>query len=242
MATFIAIHGAFHGGWCFEPLRPHLAACGHELVAPTLPGMGGVGAAPAEVTLEGWADFVLDLARRARPPVWLCGHSRGGVVISAAAERDPAALAGLIYIAALLLPDGHSVRAHQAANPVPPAFVAAVHADGEQRTLAFDPGAAVGLFYHRSPADAGRAAAARLAAEPMNPLNTPVALSDARFGRVPRHYVECSDDRALPLAEQRAMQAVLPCATVTTLDSDHSPFLYCPAELAGALARIAYPA
>jgi pimeloyl-ACP methyl ester carboxylesterase len=239
MATFIAIHGAFHGGWCFEPLRPYLAAAGHELVAPTLPGMGGVGCAPAAVTLDAWADFVLALAHARPPPVWLCGHSRGGVVISAAAERDPDAVAGLVYVAALLLPDGRSVRAHQAANPVAPEFLAAVRADGEQRTLSFDPVAAPALFYQRCPGEAGRAAAARLVEEPMNPLNTPLVLTAARFGRVPRHYVECSDDRALPLAEQRAMQAVLPCTTVTTLDSDHSPFLYCPAALAAVLDRVA---
>ncbi|MGE0485660.1 MAG: alpha/beta fold hydrolase [Gammaproteobacteria bacterium] len=239
MATFIAIHGAFHGGWCFEPLRPLLAAAGHALVAPTLPGMGGAGCEPAAVTLDGWAGYVRELARAAVPPVWLCGHSRGGLVISAAAERDPDAVAGLVYVAALLLPDGRSVRAHQQANPVAPEFVAAVRADGERRTLTFDPAAATGLFYQRCPAEAAHGAAARLVSEPMNPLNTPLALSAERFGRVPRHYVECSDDRALPLAEQRAMQAVLPCASVTTLDSDHSPFLCCPADLAVALDRIA---
>ena len=78
----------------------------------------------------------------------------------------------------------------------------------------------------------------RIVPEPIAPLITPLALSEARFGSVPRHYIECTDDQAIPLRQQRAMQAVLPCASVTTLDSDHSPFLTCPDALVDALDRI----
>ena len=62
---------------------------------------------------------------------------------------------------------------------------------------------------------------------------------DARFGRVPRVYIECSGDRAITHAAQRRMQQVLTCAERITLDADHSPFFSRAAELTAALLRLA---
>jgi pimeloyl-ACP methyl ester carboxylesterase len=82
VATFVLIHGSWHGGWCFDDVKVLLEAEGHEVVAPDLPGMGGSEAELRAVTLAGWADFAADLCRHAtQRPVVLAGHSRGGVVI-----------------------------------------------------------------------------------------------------------------------------------------------------------------
>ena len=64
-------------------------------------------------------------------------------------------------------------------------------------------------------------------------------LSPEGAGRVPRYYLECLADRALPLARQRAMQAARPCAAVFGLPSGHSPFFSMPQTLIEYLARIA---
>ena len=40
MSTFVLIHGAWHGGWCWEKVKPLLTAQGHQVVAPDLPGHG----------------------------------------------------------------------------------------------------------------------------------------------------------------------------------------------------------
>lgn len=234
MATFLLIHGAWHGGWCFEPLRATLERDGHTVLAPTLPGMGGHGIAAREVTLSGWTRFVCDLIEAQTEPVVLCGHSRGGIVISSVAEAVPDAVRCLVYISSFLLPDGQSLRAFQASG-ASPAFAAAISPVDGGHAVVFDPAAAETLFYNRTDAKVRRLAASRLAAEPVAPLATPLSLSVARFGRVPRHYIECSDDQAITLSRQRQMQVALPCATVSTLDSDHSPFLSCPDSLARCL-------
>jgi hypothetical protein len=65
-----------------------------------------------------------------------------------------------------------------------------------------------------------------------------VKVTAARFGTVPRVYVECSADRTITLPAQRRMQTRLPCDPVFTLDSDHSPFLSRPAELARLLGAL----
>ena len=40
MATFVLVHGAWHGGWCWGPLEQALRAFGHDVTSPTLTGLG----------------------------------------------------------------------------------------------------------------------------------------------------------------------------------------------------------
>jgi pimeloyl-ACP methyl ester carboxylesterase len=237
MATFVMIHGAWHGGWCFDALRPLLAAKGHHMIAPDLPGMGGDEATLAAVTLEGWAEFAVATCRDADAPVILCGHSRGGIVISEAAEAAPESIAALVYICAMLIPSGQSRADMRAANQPNPGF------DAIRSTIpsgsVIDARGAAAVFAQLSPPDLAATAMARLVTEPEAPTNTPLQLTDARYGKVPRHYIECLNDRAITIEDQRRMQATLPCASVTTLDTDHSPFLSAPNDLANALLAIA---
>lgn len=79
----------------------------------------------------------------------------------------------------------------------------------------------------------------KLGPEPMAVFFTPLELTRENFGRVPRAYIECLQDRAVPLDLQRAMQAKLPCKPILTLDTDHSPFYSAPDQLADWLNVIA---
>jgi pimeloyl-ACP methyl ester carboxylesterase len=81
-------------------------------------------------------------------------------------------------------------------------------------------------------------ATARLSAEPLKPLVSLLKVSAAGFGSVPRAYIECTRDRTVSLGAQRRMQSAWPCHPVITLESDHSPFLSHPRELAQALASL----
>lgn len=239
MATFILIHGAWHGGWCFDVVRERLEAAGHAVVAPDLPGMGGSDAELAGVTLAGWADFVADLCRGSEQPVILAGHSRGGIVISEAAERVPEKVAALVYICAMMLPAGWS-RAdwRKRAEPNPDfAAIQLPHPSGHAKII--DIARAAPVFAQLSPPDLVEKALIRLMAEPDEPRTAALHLTAERYGSVPRHYIECLHDRTIPIADQRAMQALQPCDSVTSLEADHSPYLSTPDELSAALLRIA---
>lgn len=239
MAIFLTIHGAWYGGWSFERLRAALEARGHGLVSPDLPGIGGDEATLAAVTLEGWADFVAGLARAQAEPVILCGHSRGGIVISEAAERAPEAIKALVYVSAFLIPSGRCLNDLVDDVPRHPDFAAGLTVTPGGAALQLTPEGATAAFYHRAPAEGRAVALARMNPEPLGPLGQALTVTAQRYGCIPRHYIECSDDQAIPLSQQRAMQADLPCATVATLDSDHSPFLTCPDRLVEELDRIA---
>ncbi len=237
MATYVLVSGAWHAAWCWERVAPLLQAAGHTVVAPDLIGMTDDGAAPATVTLATWADQVAALVAAAAEPVILVGHSRGGIIISEVAERVPGRLARLVYLAAFLLTEGETLAAASASVPRDiPDDTIVPSADGVTSTIRGD---LVGpVFYSTTPEDWVARARAKLRPEPMAAMTTPLALTAARFGSVPRAYIECSRDRAVPLALQRAMQAKLPCAPVVTLDTDHSPFFSAPEALAAALVKL----
>ncbi len=236
MASFILIHGSWHGGWCFDAVKALLEAQGHEVIAPDLPGMGGDEAALHAVTLPGWADFAAGLCRQAKQrPVVLAGHSRGGLVVSQAAETAPDAIDALVYICALMLPDGMSradFKALEVDNPAFDGLISPVH--GGAGTIA-DPLRGASVFAQLSPPDMVASAMSRLVAEPHRPRSTALHLTAERFGKLPRTYIECSRDNAIPLSSQRIMQELVPGTTRVTLDTDHSPFLSRPGELAEVL-------
>lgn len=240
MASFILIHGSWHGGWCFDSLRAILEAQGHEVIAPDLPGMGGDRAQLDAVTLAGWAEFAAGLCRSAsQRPVILAGHSRGGLVVSQTAELAPDAMDALVYVCAMMLPDGMSradFKQIEGPNPDFDAIISPVH--GGAGTVV-DGARAAPVFAQLSPPELVAGAMARLVAEPNGPRSTPLQLSPERFGSRPRTYIECTEDRTIPIASQRRMQALVPGADVVTLDADHSPYLSRPRQVAAALVAAA---
>lgn len=235
MTTLILVHGACHGGWCWEKVVPPLEAMGLRVIAPDMPALPLSEKDP----VARWGAIVAELAAREaeHDRVVIAGHSRGGVVISAAAEAAPDAIGGLIYVAASLLPDRQTLNgAWRAFTDQPAKWVAA---DGDGLSFTIAEGAYHRLFCPDSDDGTAAWAKARLRPEPIAAFMAPLRISDDRFGRVPRAYVEARRDQIIPLAFQRSMQERLPCAPVIRLDADHSPFLAMPERLAEALAVLA---
>ena len=234
MSVYILVHGAWHGGWCWEKVVPLLERAGHTVLAPDLPGHGSDRTAPADVTLDAYVRSVGDLLSSSPNPVILVGHSMGGIVISEVAEKHPERVETLVYVAAFLLRDGESLL-DIAATDADSTLLANLEwaADGSSATVA---AASVrATFYGRcSDADAD-AATARLTRQPAAPTTTAVHLSAERYGRIPRVYVECLRDCTVSPTMQRAMYEATPCRRVATLDTDHSPFYSTPEQLAAIL-------
>jgi pimeloyl-ACP methyl ester carboxylesterase len=221
--TFVLIAGAWHGAWCWQKIVPLLEAQGHRVRTPELPATGADMSDPAKVTLESWARFVADLIAAEAEPVILVGHSRGGVVISRAAEILPGRIRRLVYLAAYLLPAGGTLA--EAARGdleslVPPNMIPA---EGGITCNLRESVIRDALFGLCSDADYALALTL-MRPEPLKPLVTPLRVTDERFGQVPRTYIECSQDRTITLGAQRSMQGALPCDPVLALASDHSPF------------------
>ena len=108
--TFVLVHGAWHGGWCWRQVIANLRSAGHVVFAPTLTGFGErVHLTRADLTIEDFAtDIVNVISAEELNDVILVGHSFGGNPVSAVADRVPERLKRLVYIDTLVLKDGES--------------------------------------------------------------------------------------------------------------------------------------
>ena len=114
MATFVLVHGAWVGSWCWKRVRKALQAKGHDVFTPALTGVADRShLISPNVSLETHIQDVENLIRwEELSDVVLCGHSYGGCVISGVADRIPDRIRSLVYLDAFVLEDGESLAQH----------------------------------------------------------------------------------------------------------------------------------
>jgi pimeloyl-ACP methyl ester carboxylesterase len=238
MSTFLLIHGAWHGGWCWRKVVPLLEAKGHRALAPDLPGHGDDRTPAASVTLKNYVTRICEVAAAQSEPVILVGHSLGGVAITQAAENCPAKIAALVYTCAFLPRNGDSLMTW--ARQDPESMVNPRTMDPQpDGTIKFKLEFSRDAFYANCSSEDIQFAQPRLLAQAGAPFETPVETSAERWGKIPRYYIECARDRAITLALQRAFQIHSPCRQTFSLDTDHSPFFSTPEKLVEILSLIA---
>ena len=113
MTTFVLVHGAWHGSWCWKRVRQDLQARGHAVFTPTLTGVGERSHLLARnVDLETHVlDVVNLIAWEDLHDLVLCGHSYGGCVVTGVADRLPERIRALVYLDAFVLDDGECLVA-----------------------------------------------------------------------------------------------------------------------------------
>jgi pimeloyl-ACP methyl ester carboxylesterase len=231
MSTYLLIHGAWHGAWCWYKVVPRLEHAGHRVVAPDLPSLGIDRTHIAQISLDSWTDSVCRVLDAQDEPVILVGHSRAGILISQAAERRPAKIKALVYLAAFLLRQGESaaqVLREDGSSMLRPDLLLMAE-DGNSATV--KQVYLKEIFYGECSEEDMALARLLLAPEALAPSATPINVSDNNFGRVPRVYIECLRDKTIPPSLQEKMYTALPCQRVISMDTDHSPFFSAPDAL-----------
>ncbi|HUK05839.1 MAG TPA: alpha/beta fold hydrolase [Burkholderiales bacterium] len=106
--TYVLVHGAWHGGWCWRRVADRLTAAGHRVFCPTLTGLGErAHLLTREVNLGTHiADVVGLLEAEELNEVVLVGHSYGGIVITGVAARAKPRLRQLVYLDSAIVEDG----------------------------------------------------------------------------------------------------------------------------------------
>jgi pimeloyl-ACP methyl ester carboxylesterase len=237
MNTYILIHGAWLGAWCWEKVARRLEEAGHRVLVPELPGHGEDLTPVSQISLDSYVNAVAKLIEEQSAPVILVGHSMAGIVISTLAERMPDRIAALIYVSAYLLESGESVE--QASQAASDSVVGANMEFAPDYSTVGIKSAALREAFAADASDADFDRLKRLTRpEPTAPFNTPLSLTPQRFGRVRRVYIQTLQDRAVTPALQNVMLAKVQCERVATVNTGHTPFLSAPEELASVIVSV----
>jgi pimeloyl-ACP methyl ester carboxylesterase len=192
---FVLIHGAWHGGWCWDGVVRELVKAGHTAEAPTMPGhnpdddRGGI-------KFENYIGKIVDVLNTQASPAVLVGHSSAGFLLQSAAPKVPDKIAQLVFLNAFILPDGkcqfdlvppEASEGMTAAAKASPDNCVPIIEDFVRNQLMGDESAEMqdGLIN-------------RLVPQPLALFTTPVSTADFDKLQIPKTVVFCKDDVSLP--------------------------------------------
>ncbi len=234
--TYILVHGAWHGAWCWDKVIPLLQAKGHKAVAIDLPGHGKDIGRTEDISLNDYVNAVIKVANEQAGPVILVGHSMAGIVISQTAEKlGSKKILSLIYLDAFLPKNGESLFSLVEATlkNLPPNsgkadIIANIITSDDHKTNFINPAMAAELFYHDCSDDDKKMAVSKMTSEFIAPLATPVILTDNVYGAIPKYYILCTESKNM---DNTFISTNVPCKKVYKLASSHSPFFSMPDKL-----------
>jgi pimeloyl-ACP methyl ester carboxylesterase len=225
MSTFALIHGAHHGGWCWEPLLGELERRGHRGVAPDLPVEKPYAGALA------YAYTVAEALDGADDDVVVVGHALGGLAAPIVATLRP--VRHMVFVAGLVPRPGRSFMDELTEHPT---ALLGCGVDGAAPDGVCEPQTFARAFetsYNDLSLDVAYRAWVRLRMQALRPLQEITPLE--RWPAVGASSIVMAEDRAVsPVYLQAVAEAVLGTVPVA-LPGGHSPFLSRPAELADVL-------
>jgi pimeloyl-ACP methyl ester carboxylesterase len=230
MATFVLVHGAWHGGWCWRHVAPRLRRAGHDVYAPSLTGLGDrAHLARPDLDLDVHVqDVVALLDMEDLGDVLLVAQGYGGMVVTGAADRDPARIRHLVYLDAFVPENGNC-----ALDYVVPERAAAMRGDGEPTgSVAPPPVSLWGLTRPDHVAFVERPEVRH----PYRPLTQPIRLrNEALLARLPGTFVYCSSPATGSFDQFAARYKDDPAWRFFELRTGHAAMILVPAELTDVL-------
>lgn len=235
MSTFVLLHGAFHGGWCWSRVAGLLRDAGHLVFTPTQTGLGDrAHLLSVDITLTTFVDDVVAvLETEELTEVVLVGHSFGGAAITGAAERVPERIRHLIYLDSALPQDGRSPLD----LGLPEVAVARRRLGAATGGVSISPPEPSVFGVPDGPdADWVRR---RMTPHPFGAMATSLRLHKPLGNGLPATYIACTDPVYAPLAWARAIARVQPGWGWRDLAAGHDAMVTAPRETADLLMEIA---
>jgi pimeloyl-ACP methyl ester carboxylesterase len=231
MATFVVAHGAWSSGWAWKKMRPLLRAAGHEIFTPSYTGLGErTHLASPEISLETHIQDVANvLFYEDLTDIVLIGHSYGGMVATAVADRVSERIRKVIYLDAFVPHDGQALR-----DLAPGSRVSQMAAETADNWL---------VAPNPPPVDTAASdlewITPRRHPQPRKTFEQPVKLTGA-LDRLPRAYIYCLKASPSDNFRQFADRAKTePGWQYEELDASHNPHITAPETLAKILDAIA---
>ena len=232
--NIVLVHGAWHGGWGWKPLAPLLRRAGHEVLTPTLTGLGERAhlAGPAVDLETHISDIVGVLETEELEDVLLLGHSYGGMVVTGAADRLPQRIARLVYLDAFVPENGKSLMDY-----IVPERGARFREEGERTGSVTPPPPS--LWGITRPEDAAWLTR-RESRHPFASMRQPVRLqNEAALARIPKAFIYCSSPATGSFDQFAAKFRNDPAWRFFELATGHDAMILAPEALARILLELA---
>jgi pimeloyl-ACP methyl ester carboxylesterase len=192
---FVLIHGAWHGGWCWDGVIKELGKQGHTAEAPTMPGQHS-GDDRSGIKFDDYVDKITSVLAKQDSPAVLVGHSSAGFLLQMAAPKAPDKIQQLIFHNAFILPDGKSQF-----DLVPPeaaeGMTAAANASPDNCVPVIEDFVRHQLMAGE-PVEMQDALISRLVPQPIALFTTPITTRDFVNLKIPKSVVFCKGDASLP--------------------------------------------
>ncbi len=228
---FVLIHGAWHGGWCWDGVIQELVKAGHTAEAPTMPGHHPDDDR-SQIRFDDYVDKICDILNQQARPVVLVGHSSGGYMLQAAAPRLPHKISRLIFLNAFILPEGKSQF-----DLVPPeaseAMTAAAQASPDNCVPVIEDFVR-NMLMAGDPVEMQDALIKRLVPQPFALFTTPVGTEAFNKLAIPKSVVLCKGDVSLPPGAYLGMAQGLGEFNLIEVDGSHETLFTKPGVVAAA--------
>jgi pimeloyl-ACP methyl ester carboxylesterase len=234
--TYVLLHGAWHGAWCWRDVAARLCAAGHRVTTPTQTGLGERRhLLAAGITLDTFVeDVVQHLEAEEIEDAVLVGHSFGGLGISGAADRVPGRIRHLVYLDSLIVEGGECPW-----DRMPAELVAArrrvVEDQGGGLLAPPPPVSAFGVPEDHPLAPWVRR---RLTPHPAGTYRTPLRLAHPVGNGLRRTYVACTDPWYEPLGWVRDWVRGRPGWEWAEIATGHDAMVTAPDALAALLLQL----
>ena len=234
--TFVLVHGAWHGGWCWSRVADRLRAAGHRVLTPTQTGLGErKHLLSRDITLDTFTqDIVNAIEAEELSQIVLVGHSFGGLAISGVADRMPERIRHIVYLDAIVIEGGRSPF-----DSLPPDLVAARRKAADETSgglsLPTPPASSFGVS---DPGDA-EWVARRLTPHPLGTYTSPLSIKEPVGNNLPRTYIACTSPAYAPLEASRRWVRSQPNWRWMEIASGHDAMVIAPDELTRMLVGVA---
>jgi len=235
--TFVLVHGAWQAPYVWNIVKSQLEARGQNVIVVELPAHGNDTTSPIAVSIDVYRDKVIAAIQSVKGKVILVGHSMGGVVITAVAEKIPSKIEKLVYIGAFLPANGQSLMdlaMTDAQSILGPNLIPSK----DQLTLDVNHDKIIDIFCQDASVDVQKEVLAKFRVEPAIPFGNKVTLTDANFGSVMKYYIHTAQDHAVGIDLQNRMVTAAHITKTYSLDTGHSPFLSKPDQVTALLLTI----
>ena len=202
-----------------------------------LPGHGADNTAAYTLSIDVYSDKVIEAIATVNEKVILVGHSMGGMVITAVAEKVPAKISKLVYIGAFLPASGQSLSDLAMTDP-DSKLGPLLKPSADQLTLDVKRDSLTWLFINDGNQTVKQEVIDNYRAEPAIPFTNKLVLTKEGFGSVNKVYVKTLQDIVISPGLQDRMIAGAGIKTVLTVNTSHSPFLSQPHEVSNLLLSI----